>query len=202
MNLVNHQHLNLLTWRVSELSLCLIAGDSLGKSLGRTEHSNTCLRQRESRKKKKKSQKKKSNSLQQGKIKIQCFPSLCLESQLGAGMFCIRLSDSALQRQAAHLLLHTDKILSEEMLVPAQSKYLDRSGSGSQACPGNVIHRNAGKGWPRAAELLGCRSSKSAPQPAPAIPPCCPSSLHGRQGQGTARLGFLWKSSLPAGKLC
>lgn len=60
VNLVNHQHLNLLTWRVSELSLCLIAGDSLGKSLGRTEHSNTCLRQRESRKKKKKkSQKKK-----------------------------------------------------------------------------------------------------------------------------------------------
>lgn len=153
-------------------------------------------------KEKKKSQKKKSNSLQQGKIKIQCFPSLCLESQLGAGMFCIRLSDSALQRQAAHLLLHTDKILSEEMLVPAQSKYLGRSGPGSQACPGNVIHRNAGKGWPRAAELLGCRSSKSAPQPAPAIPPCCPSSPHGRQGQGTARLGFLWKSSSPAGKLC
>lgn len=58
VNLVNHQHLNLLTWRVSELSLRLIAGGSLGKSLGSTENPNTCLRQRKSNKNPRRTKKK------------------------------------------------------------------------------------------------------------------------------------------------
>lgn len=82
-------------------------------------------------------------------------------------MFCISLSDGALQRQAIHLFQHTDKILSEEMLVPAKPKYLGRSSSGSQASPENMLHGNAGKEWPEAIKLLGCRCSKSVPQPAP-----------------------------------
>lgn len=151
VNLVNHQHLNLLTWRVSELSLRLIAGGSLGKSLGSTENPNTCLRQRKSNKNPRRTKKnptKKQLTAAAEKIKIQCFPSLCLESQLDAGMFCISLSDNALQKQAIHLLLHMDKILCEEMLTPAKPKYLGRSSPGSQASPENMLYGNAGKEWP------------------------------------------------------
>jgi len=99
-------------------------------------------------KKHEESEKKSQLTAAAEKIKIQCFPSLCLESQLGAGMFCIRLSDGALQRQAIHLLLHTDKILSEEMLVPAKPKYLGRNSCGSQGSPENTLHSNASKECP------------------------------------------------------
>lgn len=132
VNLVNHQHLNLLTWRVSELSLCLIAGDSPGKSLGSTENPNTCLRQRKKRNNKNKKKEKTPTECSSRENKNTVF-SLSL-FQVTA--WCWHVLHQPVRRcfaKALHLLLHMDKILSEGMLLPAKPKYLGRSSPGSQA---------------------------------------------------------------------